>query len=111
MKKAVALLLILVMVFALCACGSQKDNPLVGSRTLSGLKMGEEDYSSFVSMFDMKLEFKANGTGSMVYDGDTIPLTWKDGSFTDSQDTFTYTMVDDTLQFEAEGMTFIFSRA
>ncbi len=111
MKKAVALLLILVMVFALCACGSQKDNPLVGSWTLSGLKMGEEDYSSFVSMFDMKLEFKANGTGSMVYDGDTIPLTWKDGSFTDGQDTFTYTMVDDTLQFEAEGMTFIFSRA
>ena len=110
MKKAVALLLVLVMVFALCACGAKSNDPVVGTWKLSGLMMGEEDYSSFVSMFDMQLTFKADGTGTMVYDGDTVPLTWKSGSFTDGTDTFNYTMVGDTIQFEAEGMTFIFSR-
>ncbi len=110
MKKAAALLLVLVMIFALCACGSQKDSPMVGTWKLTGLKMGDEDYSSFVSMFNMTLEFKANGTGTMLYDDETFPLTWKDGSFTDGKDTFNYTMVDDTIQFEAEDMTFIFSR-
>lgn len=83
---------------------------LSGAWKLSGLEMGGEDYSSLVSMFDLSLEFKADGTGTMFYDGDTIPLTWDGSSFSDGRDTFNYTMVDGTLQFEAEDMVFIFSR-
>ena len=113
MKKALALALVLVMLFALCACGSsRKDEPALGAWKLTGLKMDGEDYSSFVSMFDMALNFKEDGTGTLTSEGEDIPLKWDSNSFTDGADTFQYSFdADGNLTFEAEGTLFIFSRA
>ena len=77
-----------------------------------GLKMDGEDYSSFVSMFDMALNFKEDGTGTLTSEGEDIPLKWDSNSFTDGADTFQYSFdADGNLTFEAEGTLFIFSRA
>lgn len=112
MKKVLALALVLVMIFALCACGtSRKGDPAVGDWTLTGLKMGDSDYSEYINMFNISLSFQDNGKGSMTSDGDKYSVTWGDGTFTDGHDTYSYVVEGDTLSFEAEGMTFIFTRS
>ena len=112
MKKALALTLVLVLLFALCACGDapKSMDSLVGSWTLTGLNQGEEDYTSLVSRFEIRLLFEPGGTGTMFSGGEELPLTWRSGSFSDGADTYNYTLEDNTLSFETEGMTFVFAR-
>lgn len=112
MKKSLALMLILVLLLSLCACGDTQKapDPLVGSWTLAGLDLGGEDYTSLVSMFDIRLSFEPDGTGSMFSAGEELPLTWRSGSFSDGTDTYSYTIENDILRFETEGMVFLFHR-
>lgn len=107
MKKALALALVLVLVVSLCACGAKT---LAGDWTLTGLSLNGEERSSLLSMLDVRLSFRSDGTGTVFSGEDEIPLTWDKGTFSDGRDTFHYTLNGDELSFEAEGMTFLFTR-
>lgn len=112
MKKALVLTMILLMLFALCACGDEPKSsaPIVGSWALAGLDLDGEDYTSLLSMFDIHLIFEPDGTGTLFSGEEELPLTWQTGTFSDGSDTYRYTVENDILSFESEGMTFIFIR-
>jgi len=105
MKKFLALLLALAMVFALAACGSSaapaasEANPVVGDWELTGVtatvpggEPAEMNPEENASLFGDKgyYTFNADGTGSLnIYEGDTVATT--DGKWTNEGDTYTFT--------------------
>lgn len=88
MKKVTAIILILVFIFSLSACGSKT---FEGKYTLSEISaegMDAETYEAFLgamgfNLSDMTLEVRADGTATMVFFGDSQDITWteKDGKY------------------------------
>ena len=112
MKKILALTLILVMIFALCACGGGKAGPN-GTYKLTGIKIDGEDYSSFIPMLgydSYTITFNSDGTGALVGDGSNIPFKWNETVIDDGQDKIPYTFTDKTVSFETSGVEMTFTR-
>lgn len=129
MKKIVALGLVLIMVLALAACGSdEKKNELVGTWVLDGdwvikqaaaeAGMTEEAIKGLLgdSLNEMlnavTFTFKSDGTGSVTMDGDkeSFKYTAKDGKLTltssegDTEST-NYSVKNGKLTLSIEGET------
>ena len=111
MKKLLALGLALLLFLSLCACGSEKSDPVVGVWTLTGLSLNDEDRSSLLNLFDIRLEFRDDGTGTVSSGEESYSITWEDNAFFDGTDTIHYTLEGDSLRFDAEGLTFVFTRS
>ena len=118
MKKLFARTLALILLLALCACGTQEEeaaeplpDPAIGSWTLTGLEMDGADLSSYTVTFDIRLEFRPDGTGTVTSGEESFSVTWQNGSFYDGSETIAYTVAGDTLSFNAEGMTYLFTRS
>ncbi len=117
MKKMLALILALILLPVLCACGAAEEaeeilpDPVIGSWQLSGLELEGEDASAYASLFEIRLEFWADGTGTVTSGEDSFSVTWKDNAFFDGTDTIRYTVEGDSLRFDAEGLTFVFTRS
>ena len=118
MKKLFALILALVLLLALCACGTQKEaaeeplpDPAIGSWTLTGLELDGTDLSSDAVTFDIRLEFRPDGTGTVSSGEDSFSVTWQNGSFHDGSEPIAYPVTGDTLSFQAEGLTYLFTRS
>ena len=118
MKKLLALSLALVLLLTLCACGTQEEevkedlpDPVIGSWTLTGLELNGEDVSAYSVQFDIRLDFRPDGTGTVSSGADSFSVTWQNGSFYDGSEAIAYTVKDNTLSFEAEGLTYLFTRS
>lgn len=118
MKKLFALFLALILLLALCACGTQEEkaeedlpDPVVGSWTLTGLELEGADVSAYSVQFDIRLEFRPDGTGTVTAGEDSFSVTWQNGSFYDGSEAIAYTVERDSLSFEAEGLTYLFTRS
>lgn len=121
MKKRFALILALVLVFVLCACGAGEEpeeapeeappDPAIGSWELTGLELDGMDVSAYSVQFDIRMEFRPDGTGTVTSGEDSFSVTWQNGSFYDGSESITYTVEGDTLSFLSDGMTFLFTRA
>ena len=92
MKKIVALVLVLVLVFALCACGGSKGPS--GTYKLTGIKIDGKDYSSYINSMgygDTVITFNSDKTGTMTGSNTNIKFTWNENSITDKSGTYSYT--------------------
>ena len=118
MKKNFALILALILFLALCACGTQEEkaeeplpDPVIGSWTLTGLELDGTDVSAYSVQFDILLDFRPDGTGTVSSGEDSFSVTWQNGAFYDGRETISYTVEGDTLSFVSEGLTFLFTRS
>ena len=118
MKKLFALILALILLLVLCACGTQEEevkedlpDPVIGSWTLTGLELNGEDVSAYSVQFDIRLDFRPDGTGTVSSGADSFSVTWQNGSFYDGSEAIAYTVAGDTLSFLSDGMTFLFTRS
>lgn len=118
MKKLFALSLAVVLLLALCACGTQEEeaaeplqDPAIGTWTLTGLELEGADVSAYSVQFDIRLEFRPDGTGTVTSGENSFSVTWQNGSFYDGSETIAYTVEGNTLSFEAEGLTYLFTRS
>ena len=118
MKKIFALILALILLLALCACGTQEEeakedlpDPVIGSWTLTGLELDGADVSAYSVSFDIRLEFRPDGTGTVSSGEESFSVTWQNGSFYDGSETIAYTVEGNKLSFEAEGLTYLFTRS
>ena len=118
MKKYCALILALILLLALCACGTQEEeakadlpDPVIGSWTLTGLELDGVDVSAYSVQFDIRLDFRPDGTGTVSSGEESFSVTWQNGSFYDGSESIAYTVEGDTLSFEAEGLTYLFTRS
>ena len=125
MKRMLTLILALILLFVLCACGTAElaeekaeekveealPDPVIGSWTLTGLELDGADVSAYASRFEIRLEFRPDGSGTVSSGEDSFSVTWKDNAFFDGTDTIRYTVEGDSLRFDAEGLTFVFTRS
>ena len=121
MKRMLALILALILLFVLCACGTQAEeakeveealpDPVIGSWTLTGLELDGADVSAYASRFEIRLEFRPDGSGTVSSGEDSFSVTWQNGAFYDGRERISYTVEGDTLSFLSAGMTFLFTRA
>ena len=105
MKKIIALTLIALLAFALCACGGSgggetkaeapADNPAAGTYTGVHSKfVGDTEWSED-EVFS--LELKSDGTGTSTRDGASYDVTWKlDGENFSMTETFAGLTIDYT---------------
>ncbi len=111
MKKITAMLLVLVMVFALCACGGQKGPN--GTFKLTGLEMNGEDYSEYLSMLgydQYSITFNSNGTGTLDAGGSSISFTWDSSNLDDGTDKIPYTFSGNSVSIETSGVKMTFTK-
>ena len=121
MKRMLALILALILLFVLCACGTQAEearemeealpDPVIGSWILTGLELEGADVSAYASRFEIRLEFRPDGSGTVSSGEDSFSVTWQNGAFYDGRERISYTVEGDTLSFLSAGMTFLFTRA
>lgn len=114
MKRFVALTLLLVLVFSLCACGgSGLNKAAVGTWELTGLVSGGEDYSSMLSMLGMTITLVLNedGTGTMDAMGESIDIKWDNNSISSGEDSLPYTLDGDTLTLNEGEDVLTFTRS
>ncbi len=125
MKRMLALILALILLFFLCACGTAElaeekaeekveealPDPVIGSWTLTGLELDGADVSAYASRFEIRLEFRPDGSGTVSSGEDSFSVTWQNGVFYDGRERIPYTVKGDTLSFLSDGMTFLFTRA
>lgn len=129
MKKVAAILLTVVMVLALAACGGSKpEDKLIGSWKLTDAKAGEADDSmgQAISMItamggSVSIEFKKDGTGklnmSLVSQTNDADFKWKldnaqlvmmmDG---EEDNTLGYSVEDGKLTLGRDGMQLVFEK-
>lgn len=117
MKKILVILLSLIMVMPLVACGS---GSIAGKYTLVEMSMGEIKFDEAAIKEDgmsQELEFKEDGTGiSLEEGGEANPFTWKDGKIIVDGEEMAFELKGDTLTIklsagEEEGMmTMVFKR-
>ncbi len=80
MKKTIALALALVMLFALCACGSAKeDQSLLGTYTLYAMDYDESTTILASELFDGKnyVTLKSGGSAEFCMEDDVANVKWK----------------------------------
>lgn len=107
-KKLLALLLALVMLFALCACGGDKTGDEKDTKTSSSSAKKEKKDALAGKWVDEEegviLTLKDGGTGSVGMDGVTIDLEWE---ATKSELTWTMTFMgeteEQTFEYELDG--------
>lgn len=116
MKKVVSLLLALVLVFALCACG-KKEDPKVG--VYKAIEMSSDGMDLLALMQGMGQEFNAylvlnsDGTGSLdLGDEDKTELKWDDKTLSsaDGSDPINYTFDNGKITFEEDGTKMVFEK-
>lgn len=95
MKKAVALILVISMVFVLCACGASGPKGKYKIYSSSGTEMGSLTFSG--NKITMVIGNKTVGTlsesvGTFTYENGKIFCSFKNGS-----DTFSYNEKTDTI--------------
>jgi uncharacterized lipoprotein YehR (DUF1307 family) len=91
MKKILSLLLALIMVFSLCACGTSPEKTLIGKWKCTD---GPESFS---------LEFKSNGTGLFYMDKESANIKWRfieEKTFENNETKDTITLYQYELQWE-----------
>lgn len=133
MKKLISMLLVLTMVWGLCACGGQKGSESLSqdSKEAAAATAPEVGYFTFESMEmdgetitrdDLKnaggdpdsmfLILNEDGTGTMVTAGEDVEqLTWKGGTLTTANETIPYTLDGDTLTLSGESAKMTFTRS
>lgn len=117
MKKALALILALVMVLSLAACGRSKATyndagyyEIFSSTDPSGETMTRADYDAADWLIFLQLD--EDGTGVLDWDdGDTDALTWSDGSITAGGETYSYALAGGMLTLEVnDGAVYILKK-
>ena len=125
MKRMLALILALILLFVLSACGTPElaeekaeekveealPDPVIGSWILTGLELEGADVSAYSVQFDIRMEFRPVGSGTVTSGEDSFSVTWQNGAFYDGRERISYTVKGDTLSFLSAGMTFLFTRA
>ncbi|MBR0200603.1 MAG: hypothetical protein IJQ42_10610 [Oscillospiraceae bacterium] len=125
MKRMLALILALILLFVLSACGTPElaeekaeekveealPDPVIGSWILTGLELEGADVSAYSVQFDIRMEFRPDGSGTVTSGEDSFSVTWQNGAFYDGRERISYTVKGDTLSFLSAGMTFLFTRA
>ncbi|MBO4897631.1 MAG: hypothetical protein J5590_04980 [Clostridia bacterium] len=114
MKKTLAVLLAIVCVISLCACGASSNSKYYGvykAKTLGGLEdmLGEDALDGFTLEIkdDKKIEMTFDGetnTGEYSIDGDKFVLK-------DSTDEIEGTYKDGVITIEIEGIECTFEKA
>ena len=73
MKKFTAMTLAIILVCGcLMACAGGANNPIVGTWTLTRAKALGMEFTADTLGIDMQLIFKADGSATMINDGETI---------------------------------------
>ena len=113
MKRIAALLLVLAMVFALCACGGGRSGPN-GTYKLTGLKMDGQDYSSYLSMLGYDkytITFNSDGSGSLNGGGSNVTFKWDSQYLTDNTgDKIPYQFSGNKVVLETSGVEMTFTK-
>ena len=108
MKKALALLLVLAAILALCACG--KGGSPAGTWVLTGFVDGEEDYTQRIqdTGVTILLQLNVDGTGYLDYGDRQAMLTWDQEGLSMDGIKRLYTLRGDTLTigYNDQRMTF-----
>lgn len=115
MKKIVALTLVLVMVFALCACGGSKGGATPGTYKLTGMVEDGEDMSDYIPLLEsmgmeINLVLNKDGTGYLEMYGEQMELTWDANSITIEGESEPYTVDGDTLTISEDDTSMTFTR-
>ena len=111
MKRIAALLLVLAMVFALCACGGRSGPN--GTYKLSGLKMDGQDYSQYLSMLgydQYTIVFNSDGTGRLSGGGSNVSFKWDARYLDDGSDKIPYTFSGNSVTIETSGIKMTFTK-
>lgn len=108
MKRITALALVLVLIFALAACGG-KGGAVPGTYKLTGMMQDGEDLSEQIAAMEalgmeITLVLKEDGTGYLNMLGEQADLTWDAKSITVEGDAEPYTVDGDSLTLK-EGNT------
>ncbi|MBQ8796075.1 MAG: hypothetical protein IJZ54_06600 [Clostridia bacterium] len=113
MKKILALTLALMMIFALCACGAESNNPSGNPAVTEGAKDAIDQSLTgkwYGPNGDPELDIKSDGTGSVLYQEKTFDATFsaKDNVFTVTSEGYNITG-DYTLEEEKLTVTITFA--
>jgi ABC-type glycerol-3-phosphate transport system substrate-binding protein len=112
MKKAILILMILSMLLALAACGGGSIAGtwhIKSASNSSGSVTVEQAPELRDVMGDMVLN--EDGTGSMVVMGNRYQITWDSSTITGDDGTrLSYTVSGNTLELDAQGVTYTFIR-
>ena len=110
MKRITALVLALLMVLALCACGASKeDEAMLGTYTLYAMDYDEKSIVLADGLFDGEsyITLKRGGAAEMCMEGDVANIKWKaDGTkltFTAADGDMDGSLSDGLLTLEADG--------
>ncbi|MCI7805244.1 MAG: hypothetical protein MR503_09265 [Oscillospiraceae bacterium] len=102
----------------LTGCGSSDAGRYdLYSMTQDGETMTVKDIEEMYKEMDMELpemylELKDNGTGQLVMgDEDTEKVEWEDGVITADDEEIKYTIKDDKLTMESDGVELVFEKA
>ena len=111
MKKIVALVLVLALAFALCACGGRSGPN--GTYKLSRIVIDGTDYTAYLgstSYADLTITFNTDKSGAMVGSNANVRFTWTENAITDKSGTYSYRYEDDTIYLELQNVDLTFTR-
>ena len=113
MKKIIALVLLVVLVVGLCACGSSKSG-MAGRYTLLRVEQdGELMYSRELSGENYWLELKSDGTGTLHTVNQTDAMGWGNGliwPMEEPEDTANLSVNGKTLTIQSGGFVMVFEK-
>ena len=109
MKKVLAMTLVLVMVFALCACGGKS---LAGTWELISMKSDGVDYTEMLQSTGVTITLQLNedGTGYIDFAGEKEDITWDKDGITSDGVKVPFTTDGNTLTLAENGAEMTFSR-
>jgi hypothetical protein len=114
MKKLLALLLAVVLIVGLCACGSSGKGGMAGHYTLTLVEEGGQLlYSRDISGENYWLELKSDGTGTLCTVNQTDAMGWGNGliwPMEEPEDTANLTVSGKTLKIEADDFLMVFEK-
>lgn len=115
MKKTLCGALVAIMLLCLTACGgsSKAGHYDFYSMEMGGSTITAESLKDLGADYEMYIELKEDGTGTMATDGETVEMAWKDDQIwpaDDPDDKVTFEVDGDTLTMEQDGAKLVFKK-
>ncbi len=110
MKRAIALTLVLLMVLALCACGSNK--AAIGTWEMTEFTSDGEDYAALIKSmgYTVTMVINEDGTGYMDMMGEKLEFKWSGNKITTEDGTSPFKVEGDTLTIDEGSDIMVFVR-